>query len=325
MRGIERGWLVLVAAIVALLVLGPAAPVARAGVQPPDEHAYLTLHSHGWVVEIGLSPSRELALIWTRRGEPELRRSRSAGAGYAMHVALPAIGRQLNLRLGRLVRIKGRFVAAETTHHPHQHQCRGPASVVRSGHLIGSVRIRGDGGYLAIDAGSAQMVAYRSFRLRCEYGHANHPWPSQHPSLFDYIGAPTTILASSENIRLHSTLIRGRRAIEFAAMQPTFEESATFRAAAYEWLPGHLATSRWIEASRFAASNFQLEGPEAHPKSATMTPPAPFAGSAAFTPHKDELRGNLSVDLPGLDRLRLTGSGSYTGLCALTPAEWVCE
>ena len=67
------------------------------------------------------------------------------------------------------------------------------------------------------------------------------------------------------------------------------------------------------------ASVFSLTAPEGTPTAATATPPAPFKGSGTFTlesPSTAAWTGDLSVEIPTLGSVDLTGPGWWAGACA---------
>jgi hypothetical protein len=104
------------------------------------------------------------------------------------------------------------------------------------------------------------------------------------------------------------------------------EQSSTFRAAVLEWLPGDVATTRWVEASRVAAAAFQVDESERHPRTAMVAPPLPFHGEATYRRERQQLRGNLRVSFLG-ESLRITGHGADAEICRATPEEssWLCR
>jgi len=64
---------------------------------------------------------------------------------------------------------------------------------------------------------------------------------------------------------------------------------------------------------------FSLTAPNGTPIEATVAPPAPFTGSAAFeleSPTTASWTGDLSVEIPTLGTVDLTGPGFQAGACA---------
>jgi hypothetical protein len=61
-----------------------------------------------------------------------------------------------------------------------------------------------------------------------------------------------------------------------------------------------------------------LQHPSGPLTAATVEPPAPFTGSAAFaltSPTSDTYSGDLAVELPGVGAVPLTGPAIAAGLC----------
>jgi len=58
--------------------------------------------------------------------------------------------------------------------------------------------------------------------------------------------------------------------------------------------------------------------PGAHPATATLAPPPPFYGEAAYSEKSDAWTGNLGVNLAG-SKLSLTGPAFDVHLCVVNP------
>lgn len=319
----------LVASCVVVAMLAVAAPAVQAAeIQRPEEQMALELRGkHGFAVYFQLYPRRRVAEVSSQRGgnRLETRRGRWLGASYATHASSDALSGEVHLRLGHVAELKGRFVAAGPPRRgSHSHFCRGRSPLRESGHFVGRIAFRGDGGYLRLHAHQARAYRIRSFRLRCAQGHAHH---EHHlvSGLFGYIAPPLDI--SSENSTfLFAHRKTRRRVVDFQALHYLREPSTTFRAAALEWLPEGVATTRWVEVSRVAASAFQVEEGERHPRTASVSPPLPFSGEATYLRGSSQFRGNLRVAFLG-ENLRLASRDAEAELCRGTPEEpnWLCR
>lgn len=315
----------LCAAFAPLLSVAPAAQAAE--IQRPEEQLTLELHGkQGFAVYFLLYPNRHVAIMSSQRGiyQAEAPHGRWLGAAYAVHASPGALAGVVHLRLGQVGSLRGHFVADESPHVRHHNPfCRGRASLSESGHFVGRIVFRGDGGYLNLSARRANAYRSRSFRLRCRNGHAHHEY-HPFPGLFGYLEPPMIISSQDSTFLLAHTKTK-HRVLEFQAAHHLREQSTTFRAAVLEWLPEHVATMRWVEASRVAASAFQVDESERHPRTATVTPPAPFHGEAIYTRERQKLRGNLRASFLG-ESLRITGHGAEAELCRGTPEEpsWLC-
>ena len=107
----------------------------------------------------------------------------------------------------------------------------------------------------------------------------------------------------------------GKRRPESEPAQTTFEASVSGRT------EGNLYVSHSVDEFGFESelgTTFRVPDLAAPPTEATVTPAAPFSGSATF--HLDDPRsaswtGDLAVELPGLGKVPLTGEGIDAGLC----------
>jgi len=311
------------------VLLAAGAPMAQAAeIQRPEEHLTLEVHRKaGFVVNFQLDPQDHVAVVSSQKGgnRIETPRGRWLGAAYAAHASTDDLSGEVHVRLGHVARLQGHFepVGLPRRGH-HSHFCRGRAPLYDSGRFVGRIVFRGDGGYLRLHAGRANAYRSRSFRLRCSHGHAHH----EHnflPGLFGYI-APLVGFSSRNSTFLFAHVKTKHRVFNFQALHYLREQSTTFTASVLEWLPGEVATTRWVEASRVAASDFQVDETERHPRTATVAPPWPFRGEATYRREAQRLSGDLRVSFLG-ENLRITGHGADAELCRATPEEpsWLCR
>lgn len=301
-----------------VVLLAIAAPAAHAAeVQRPEERAYVVLDGpRGWEVNFALYPRRNVAAVIAEKGHPWMKRSRWLGAAYAVHPQAGAFEGGVNVSFGKLGGLVGRFVASEPPKKGRRSRfCKGRRPVSESGHFIGRITFRGDGGYLGVRARHAREFVSRSFRLRCRHGHAQH-FKNYIPGLFGYI-APGAGFFNDDGTFLESRLNSRHRYRDFIALHHLFERTSTFKASVLEWLPEEVATTRWVEVSRVAVDTFTTSEPKLHPASATIDPPFPFSGTGTYSRRGHGLRGDLSVAFPGL-RLRLAGKEAKAVLCVFT-------
>lgn len=313
--------------LLALLTAG--APMAQAAeVQRPEERMNLELRGKaGFVVYFQLEPQRRVAIVSSQKGGTriETRRNRWLGVAYAGHASADDLSGQVHLRLGDVAALQGHFVAEGPPRRGHRnHFCRGRAPLFDSGHFVGHIVFRGDGGYLRLDARRVTAYRSRSFRLRCSHGHAHY---EHHffPGLFGYVEPPLSFSSQNSTFLLAHVKTR-QRVLYFQAFHYLREPSTTFRAAALEWLPEEVATTRWVEASRVSENLFQVDEAERHPRMATVAPPRPFRGQATYRREAQRLRGDLSTSFLG-ETVRITGHGAEAELCRATPQEpdWLCR
>jgi hypothetical protein len=310
----------------AAALLAGAAP-ASAEVQRPDETAYINLRTRqGFELVVGLYPKRNVAVLHVAKGMPEEKGSRWTGAAYAIHPPARAFEGGIDLRFGGLATVRGHFVPngpAEAGR--HNRFCEGRAPISESGQFRGRIAFRGEDGYLKVDAGRAAEHITRSFKLRCERGHAAK-FQNRIPGLFGYIESSAGAFSNRDGTILAARTREDRRIIEFFALHHLFEQSSSFKAATLEWLPGEIAAMRWAEVWRVAVETFTVTPPEEHPASAVVRPPAPFSGEATYSRASHSLEGNLRVAFPGLE-LPLASPPAEAGTCAFTRRmlERVCD
>lgn len=174
-------------------------------------------------------------------------------------------------------------------------------------------------------AARAEAFRERTFRLRCSRGHAEH-FASRHKTLFSYVQPPTQFFSSRDGTWLSATRPTGRGPVEFVAKRSLVEPGATFQASATEWLPGKVATARWVEVHGVSGSLFKASTPEEEPRHVAVRPPAPFTGFGKYLRDVHRMRGNLTARLPGL-RVRIASRQTQAGVCVLTRrmVERVCS
>lgn len=169
----------------------------------------------------------------------------------------------------------------------------------KSGARSGSEESRG---FTRVAVDSARGVVQRGSREVCrrsDNGNRSKPEPTY--SLLAYA-------------RSHG------RMVSFTALRPapgsTFGDESTFFGSSFEKQRG-MSTVR-LAVTHMDIDTFTIGGPPARPDSATVTPPAPFHGTASFdvgTDGRVEWEGTLAVDLPGATGGRLTGPSFRSSLC----------
>jgi hypothetical protein len=98
------------------------------------------------------------------------------------------------------------------------------------------------------------------------------------------------------------------RIIEFIAWGGAHAlNRAEFIAIDREWLPGEVATERWVKKDASLKKTVTLGGDATKPASAIFTPPAPFFGKGTYRRRTGKLTGSLGVSFLGL-KLHLTPS-----------------
>jgi hypothetical protein len=191
--------------------------------------------------------------------------------------------------------------------------CEGGPAITEDGRFVGHLSFRGEGNYFHVSSARGEAHLTHSPRLRCEKGQV----PQSPRSLRKYV-APVPLFSDSDSIALlYASARRHGRYVGITAMHP---EGAP---------PGADVQLGVVESRRGMAigHGVYLNGPPGtlltsapggHPATATMAPPAPFYGEAAYSEESDAWTGTLGVRLAGLS-LPLTGPGFRVHLCVVNP------
>jgi hypothetical protein len=303
-------------ALVALAV--PAGAAAKPGTYkvPGSTSESIVLHgTHGYRVSLFVTDRR-----------PILSASKSTGhhgvllTTYSLRHRLPA-GPDLHFRLGKEGEVDLRFVLDHTVEHAYP-ECEGGPEISEVGHFVGTLRLRGRGGFTQVDThrvrGSVTRVHPRTCHRRKSSGTS-----------FGLIavsaskGVPPVPMGALELIAGTPDGHLHLEALRFEEPASAGSEFGTFEAWIENREGGAIVTS-----SAFGVTFGEgLVSPEpTKPLSAaTVEPAAPFSGSATFqmtSPRHGEWSGDLAVELPGYGRVPLTGPKIAAGLCktnACTP------
>lgn len=217
-------------------------------------------------------------------------RSRHADVTYSAPAAVSSGSVQADL--GELGGIDVHFVPAGRTR-TEQPECGKPVQV-DAGRYEGSIDFEGERGYSEVHASSARGEAGMVLSLVCAStgsegigGHAP--------------GARLTVRRRRTPSRFELT------AMENGPTRPVR------LGAGIDERRGGLAISRSVEVVAGPGA-FDFDVPAG---TATLQPPEPFAGSAAYrhlSRGRSTWRGDLSVDFPGRPDVRLAGRGTRAGL-----------
>jgi hypothetical protein len=196
---------------------------------------------------------------------------------------------------------------------PQAAVCEGGATTIEDGTFVGHLSFRGEGDFHVSSAKGEALLAH-SPRLRCEKGYALKFHPR---SLREYV-APISLLPYENSIALlhASTRSHGR----YVGITAAHGEGSP---------PGAYVQLRIVESRQGMAigHSVHVDGPPgtlltslpgAHPATATLAPPRPFHGKAAYSEESDAWTGTLGVSLAGVS-LPLTGPGFGVRLCVVSP------
>jgi hypothetical protein len=211
---------------------------------------------------------------------------------------------RLEASFGKLGKVAMRFQSSGQPGQKQDRRCKGGGRFLRrSGVFVGSVRFRGEDGYVSVDAHRAKGQV-TSLAPRCWRGALARP--AQHairPPQGDGFGLEITSLIASWREAVNSTSFAsigfGSKALFFATSQQS---------------QGRLAIFRIAVAS--AARAFTINDPLTL---ARVSPPAPFYGTGTYRAAPDGSKtwtGKLAANFPGAPRLSLTGPEFKTSLDA---------
>lgn len=289
------GQSILLVAIAAVSLAAPSSATAKPGsfTVPPEQSSELTVRgTHGFRISIDRNAG-EVELTASRRDTSATYAVRSAKApADETKATFPGLGR-VSLRFHPIGKPKRQ-----------PPECKGRAPIEQPGVFRGTIGFRGERGFTQVVATHARGDTYRSFKEVCKRSGFGHEKP---PAAAAY-----SLAAIGKS---HG------RTILFSAFKTKLEESSASGEAMYIALTfekRHGVSIARGALKRAPASTFTVEGPEAEPDAATVSPRSPFDGTASFhgaAGPPGEWQGTLAVDLPGAGSVPLTGPSFKSELC----------
>jgi hypothetical protein len=201
---------------------------------------------------------------------------------------------RFELRLGRLGMVRRLGYSS---------QCEGVPGRWQRGYMIGIAHFRGERGYTSTDihVGRIPIVIESWPAFRCHYAHG---------------GGPRVKPRRAQVFARRGGL--GFGAVLHARHSGPADQRAFFRA----WMDGS-AGRMWISREVMVPapeSSFVFPGGPKLPEEVTVEPPKPFAGSASFIRSPESTfswSGDLTVEFPGMNPVRLAGPGFGAGVCGV--------
>jgi hypothetical protein len=210
--------------------------------------------------------------------------------------------KRLSATFGELGRVSVRFhPSGKVIRSQPQSGCKGPDHITtRTGVFVGQIRFSGEGGYTSLSAHRARGTVQSPLSLiGCKsesfFHHGGRPHPKHHGSRSHPSREPTLTVQSPDS--------------------ETGQTSFIATAPGSIGVPVSAFTSEKVGSLLVLRSVLALGSPQAFLfdnalSSATVTPPAPFDGTASFLRNPDGTitwAGDLTVSFPGKPDVALTG------------------
>lgn len=316
--GRAGAWVGLVVAVMLLAVPGGAQAKQRhAGkyeVQRANTSAFARIGKEkGYGMALYMPTDRIVVFYAFRIG----RRKGAYSAEYALYAARNQGSlRQgvVRARFGSLGRVSLRFQSRSRVRKGGaQSGCEGGERVAEAGRFVGHLTFHGEGDYFHVSTAAMRGDVNRSPRLRCEKGQAE-PIPR---SLRRYV-APIPSLPDENSIALLYAHARSHgRYVGITAVHPEgAPPGANLQLAVVEARKGMaIGHGAYLEGRR---GTLLTSLPGVHPATATLAPPWPFYGEAAYSEQSRTWTGTLGAELAGL-KLPLTGPAFKVHLCVVNP------
>lgn len=293
-------------AVAALALLAtPAGATAKPGfsVERPETRSEFALPAtNGYRVSVSTTSGE-------RKHSPSVFISASKGTRYTVQYMarrLSTTGDTIKTKLPGVGRIAVRFNQLKVSREVVADNCKGRDSVIRHGKFEGRIELHGEHGYTTVHSRKAPGKITQSFRQVCDQREPRHAEAGNGNSFH-----LKTLVAGQE----------GRRALSFSVSRfdagPKFGGPLVFFYASSS-IQRH---GFFVFASASAEgkpATFLTPDPAGVLENASVSPPAPFHGTAAFhldSPTSASWTGTLSVELPGVGSVPLAGTGFWSALC----------
>lgn len=306
----------------------PAGVSARVGahrrhieVVKPTAAATLALGNvHGNLVHVDFEEP-DLAVLVV--GKVDWSRLAVAATDYGAHFHGSLRGGRVTADFGAVGSVSLRFrPGGKVRKRPAGRGCEGKPARLESGHWVGKVSLRGEGGYFAISTGSTAGELERTFRLRC---HVRRPSPPPRPEslrerIEPHIGSSIASILLGTVSSLEAVDTEDHRVVEMRAAHANGAgPGAEVEAGAFEY-QGRMPVGRTVQVLKARPGSLVTTLPGEHPATATLKPGAPFSGEASYlatAPTSHSWTGTLAVHFPGLT-VALTGPNFYSSLCVVS-------
>lgn len=277
---------------VLVLVAMPAGAAAKPGfsvIGPQRWSEFALPATNGYRIRVSAIPA-------TKKRLPNVFISASKGQRYEVEYLAPGLSTEkgvIKAKLPGVGRIAVRFNQLKVNREPVAGNCKGRAGIIRHGIFVGTIELHGEHGYTSVGRHSAPGEIRQSFRQVCDQREPGHEGTGNDDSPH-----LKTLLAGRE----------GRRALSFSVSRFNFGPrfggpSVSFSASSSMQRHGFFVFAS-VSAEGEPAT-FLTPDPAGALEDASVTPPAPFHGSATFhldSPSSSSWTGALSVELPGVGK-----------------------
>lgn len=292
-----------VTVLVLLSMPGGAAAKPGFSVEGPQRRSEFSLRAtNGYRISVSAAPAKRKrdpnVFITASKGQRDtvqyMVRGLSAGDG-SIKTKLPGVGR-----------IAVRFNQLRVSREAVPDNCEGRAGVIRHGIFEGRIELHGERGYTSVHDHSASGTITQSFRQVCDQREPGHREAGGGNSFH-----LETLLAGKE----------GERRLDFSVSRfdlgPKFGGPSVFFSASSSVQRHGFFVFASVSAEGEPAM-FLTPDPAGTLEDASVSPPAPFHGSATFhldSPTSASWTGTLGVELPGVGDVPLAGTGFWSALC----------
>jgi hypothetical protein len=296
-------WGMVAAALAMLAISGSAAAKPGFSVEGPQRWSEFTLRAtNGYRIRVSATPAR-------RRRDPSVFITASKGQRDTVQYlarGLSAADGSIKTKLPGVGRIAVRFDELEVSREAAPDNCKGRASVIRHGVFEGRIELHGEHGYTSLNGHRAPGTITQSFRQVCDQREPGHREVERGNSFH----LESLLAGREEKRRLSFSVSRFDLGPKFG------EPSVFFSASSSTQRHGFFVFSSVSADGK--PSTFLTPDPAGTLEDASVSPPAPFHGSATFhldSPTSASWTGTLSVELPGVGEVPLVGGGFWSALC----------
>lgn len=179
--------------------------------------------------------------------------------------------------------------------------CEGQKGRWQRGYLVGIARFHGERGYTDLRLHRIPVISESWPAFRCHYAHGGGPYGK----------------------RRRAQVFAHRSGLGFGGVLSSRHSGPADQRAFFRAWKGGSAGRMWISREvkvPAPESTFVFPGGPNLPEEVTVEPPQPFAGSAGFTRSPESTfswSGDLTVEFPGMDPVRLAGPKFVAGVCAV--------